>query len=367
MSDAVLVDIGLVVDLRLETDGPVVAIEPVREADLREPISEVWWRGYARHGDFATDECDMDVSILALEREGRCVGFQLRSRAPTGVISVTCSREALVPVAERGARTLVQLGQLESAGAYYYDLRVDDPASRAVNHDTPPSGRVVGRARDMRIELLPLDDLVAASREVGETAIDDRELFFTESALRDAERIARCGESSDPPIETGGVLLGVVAFCDVRRDAFVVVTDALEAADAEHDQFSLTFSSRTWQRIDGVVRARTTRPVDAALRVLGQVHGHPFTPTDHCFECPHQSSCSQHSAALSNEDRRWSRAVFCAQPWQVGQLFGADPRRGPTSTVYGLRGGRLEARGYRVVSDDDFSLTRETSTQANDR
>ena len=51
------------------------------------------------------------------------------------------------------------------------------------------------------------------------------------------------------------------------------------------EQFTRVFARSGYdfgQRIDNVVRARAAQPGQTALRVLGQMHGHPFQPTTGC-------------------------------------------------------------------------------------
>jgi hypothetical protein len=189
---------------------------------------------------------------------------------------------------------------------------------------------------------------------------DDHQLFYTDTALDRAERIARRGESQQPAVETGGVLLGLVAHCRQAKDACVVVVDALEAMDAEHGEFSLSFSGSTWQRLQTVVRARRGAPGHGGLRILGQTHGHPFSPGEACAACPSTPDCPKHTAYLSDHDRLWSRAVFASQPFQVGHMFGIDAKGHGTSQVYGPRGGRLEPRGYRVIRESDLQAIQDS-------
>ena len=103
-----------------------------------------------------------------------------------------------------------------------------------------------------------------------------------------------------------------------------------------------------------------------ALRIIGQTHGHPFSPGEPCPACPQTPDCPKHTAFLSEEDRRWSRAVFAGQPWQVGHQWGINARGEPVAQLYGLCGGRLERRGYRVIPEADLQRIRHTSTHGDD-
>jgi hypothetical protein len=360
---------GLAIHVRAESGGPVIATEAVRETDLRDAVSELWWQADARRHRLDRRPEDMVVTVDPVlgetaDPEGasaagppRCRGFVLTTTGADGHdVALTCPLATLYPVAQRAAAEPRRRGVVGATASVYYDLRPCDVAPV----DRPPAraGEVLGRSRNLEVEALSLAALRSQSRAVGEAAPGSHHLFFTDAALERAEYIARRGESLDPRVETGGVLVGLIGYCDAANDSFVVVIDALEARDAEHREFSLTFHSQTWQQLESIVRVRSGQPGDRALRLLGQVHGHPFDAGSPCAACHETPDCPKHTAYLSEDDRHWSRAVFCGQPWQVGQLFGVDAKGEPTSAVYGLSGGRLETRGYRVIAESDLQAIR---------
>jgi len=354
---------GLVIDLRAEQGGVVLVTEPVRVGDLGEAIDEVWWRGFVRRGAFDTDARDMDLRLAPVpSKKGpdKCQGFVLTTTGADGEkATLTCSLAALHPVAQRCATELHRRGLLKEADTFFYGLRsVLEPVARPIQRSTSSQGAVLSRSRDSSFEVLSLPALRKSSRAGVSAVAGDHHLFYAETALERAESISRQGEQQQPAVEAGGVLLGIVGWCPEARDAFVVVVDALEAQDADQEEFSLSFSGKTWSRLQTVLRARRSQPGQGALRILGQTHGHPFSPGEPCAACPETPDCPKHTAVLSEDDRRWSRAVFAGQPWQVGHLWGINARGEPTSTVYGLCGGRLEPRGYRVIADDDLRRIR---------
>ncbi len=365
MVSAVADETGLVLDLRTERGGSVLATEPVRSGDLQEVVAELWWRGYLRRGAFTVDARDIDVRLEALPQRG----FLLRTTGAEGrETSLTCSVAALHPVAQRGAAELVRRGVLREADTFYYELRAlfETPKKleRSERPETTatPRGTLLSRSRDTSFETLCLAALLESSRLVGAAPPGDHQLFYTETALQRAESISRRGEQTEPAVESGGILLGLLGWCPDAQDAFVWVVDALEAPDADQREFSLSFSSKTWSCLQAVVRARRAQPGEGALRIVGQTHGHPFSPGEPCAACPETPDCPKHTAFLSEDDHRWSRAVFAGQPWQVGHMWGINARGEPTTNVYGLCGGRLERRGYRLLAADDLSRIRQAST-----
>jgi hypothetical protein len=56
---------------------------------------------------------------------------------------------------------------------------------------------------------------------------------------------------------------------------------------------------------------------------------------------------------LSQDDRRWTRAVFARQPWQLCHIFGLAARGDRVHGLFGLHGGRLRERGFFVLPEFD--------------
>lgn len=365
---------GLAIQVRGDREGPVLATSPVQVADLSEAQHELWWRSCVRRGMPDVSERDLEFSLQAVPRTGGsaldgtlCRGFVLATRDGDGVeASLTCAMTALQPIAQRAAEDLQRRGLLGQDSTFYYELVLDGP-DRGVAPLTPPGGwagvtdrgggQVLSRSQSLHLTDLSLAALMQRSTAHGTAETGDHELFWTQGARERAERIARLGEVHEPAVETGGVLLGYLGYCSEARDAFVVVVDALEAKDAEQREFSLSFSGKTWQRLQTVVRARAADL--PGLCILGQMHGHPFSPGEPCAACPGTEDCPKQTAYLSEHDRRWTRAVFNAQPWQVSQMYGVDAKGTPTSNTFGLVGGRLERRGYRLIAEEDLEHVRQ--------
>jgi hypothetical protein len=145
----------------------------------------------------------------------------------------------------------------------------------------------------------------------------------------------------------------VLGSCPESGELYAVVTDALEAREAEEQPLSLQFSGQTWARLQAILRARRSRAGGAALRFLGQAHGHNFLPPGGppCAMCSTQKTCSRSSVFPSTDDRRWMQAVMSGQPWQLCHIFGLNARNEPVATLYGLSGNRLAGRGYHVIEE----------------
>jgi hypothetical protein len=230
-------------------------------------------------------------------------------------------------------------------------------AGGAAQDAREPVERLVaaGAAPPPAVQTRRLAPLLSASRRVDTDAPGghgDYPVFFTPAARERAERIARAGADRSPPVETGGLLIGPLCSCPESGELFAVVVDVLDARHAEATTYSLTYSGRTWSRIQALLRVRQLHPVTHGLRILGQVHGHSFLPAaglPPCAACAHAPTCRRTSAVLSEDDLAWCRAVFHAEPWQLSQLFGLNARGEPVEAFFGQRAGSLAARGYRLL------------------
>ncbi len=358
------------VELRLETGGDVVAAEPVRDVDLRDAVGELWWHGVLRRGrmQVALEEGAYRVSPL-LGNAPRCSGFLLETDGPDGSrVERRFDLRVLAAVADRAASRLVREGTLAGDQTYYYDLVATDAQPQPLNlaPQASPSGvRAAGEERThaprvLDIPLAPLLD--AASAVSGGRSPDDHVIVYTDTALEKAERFSRRGERETPPRESGCVLVGPLCRCPDTGDLFVVITDVLEATEAEEESFSLSFTGATWSRIQRVLSARRSRPATRADRIVGQAHGHNFVPggdAPPCEPCARQTVCGRDSASLSPDDRTWCRAVFAGQPWQISHIFGLNARGDATRAFYGQRSGELTLRGYHLVTETRFNQLRD--------
>lgn len=390
----------LTIEIRLDREGPVVAREAVTDADLVDARSEAWWRTCARRGhphdclesfaprleasfrDAGSEAVVPDLirvseqagaenaeSLLAdrqppaparrerPERPGRrCVGFMLRATAPDGVLVTShFDLASLETVARRAASKLRERGDLEAGDHCYYYLRAETASRRDAAKDVDAAVRIAEVSTPLRYDSVPVRPLLERATVRGHLPqADVHPVFYTRAALELAERCARRGARQHPPVETGGLLIGPLCSCPETGEMFVVVTDVIEAADAEGTKFTLTYSSSTWSRIQNVLEARRARPELRNHRILGQVHGHNFLPANGappCAACSELEVCGRTTAYLSLDDESWSRAVFAGEPWQLGHIFGFNAREEGVDALFGLHGGRLTPRNYRVLDD----------------
>jgi hypothetical protein len=354
---------GLEVLIRLESKGPVATRERVTDADLMEARAEAWWASHPLRGfpNVPLEETRIVLVPVSLREEdepgGSLAGFILEVVDPGETVTrLPFLRSTLDHVAVRAARRLVAEGRLERSETYYYELRAtsEEPPPLPVHQGVRSLGP--RRTRPIRYRSLSLPRLRERAEPV---AVDGEELtpfvFYTRAALARAERIARRGAAFDPPVETGGILIGSLCCCPETGRVFTVVSDVLEATDADATTYSLLYTGPTWARIRSVLRARAEDPdpVVGSSRAVGQVHGHSFHVSEKCQACDDRETCDRSSAFLSAEDLRWCRAVFSGQPWQVSQIFGLRPDGRPTSAFFGQKGGTLVRRGYHVVEEAD--------------
>lgn len=345
------------VELRLDRSGPRLLREAVTEADLLDPLSECWLECLLRRGfaDVALDALRPRVVPLFSESGATCVGYALEIRSPDGKPRRRdFTIHSLEAVAERGARRLVARGDMRDGDAYYFQVVPEQvpAASDAATADATPG--IAGEARTRQVDSIevPLASLLERARTVGPQDADAFRVLYTEHALARAETLARKGGDSEPPVETGGVLIGTLARCPETHDLFVVVVDVLEAADAEEQPFSLAYSGRTWGRIQTVMKAMRSQPATRTHRIVGQCHGHNFLPgggAPPCEACPHLSVCGRSSVFVSRDDATWARAVFHHQPWHLSHIFGLNARQEKIHGLFGLRDGRLLVRGFHVI------------------
>ena len=370
-------DVLLTVRLCRELHGDVIGVEGVSNRDLTDALAELWFEADLRRGFAGVGLGEVRAQVRPVYREhaeaGRhCAGFELETADPAGATTrLFFARECLEPVAVRGSRRLQKDGRLRSGDLYYYDLapgngaaRGDAPVDeRAVETNAffgPPGRRAPGHLR------VPLRHLLEHTEATSpHTADDPYPVFFTRAARERAERVSRKGADANPPVETGGLLIGPLCVCPDTGEMFAVIVDVLEAADSEATTHSLTYSSSTWARVQAIIRARQANPATRHHRILGQAHGHNFLPFDGaaaCEECPHREICTRSTAHLSEADRTWARAVFNGEPWCLSQVFGLDARSSPAEGFYGQRGGSLVQRSYHVTDDFDEAMLCEYDT-----
>jgi hypothetical protein len=315
--------------------------------------------GCLRQGDLsqALDEVPCRLVPIPAQDSTSCTGFAIELTRPGGEnFRQEFPVNSLQSVASRAAQRLVAAGALQPHGLYYFKLMAEPHSPGRTNEPirlTP--FEMETRSQAVAALKVPLAPLLARAEPVGDISSKDLPVIYTEQAFAQAERCSRLGSVSQPPVETGAVLVGTLCSCPQSGELFAVVCDALEARDAEQTPFSLFYSSQSWDRIQAVMRARQAQPATCTQRILGQAHGHNFLPSNQppCKSCPKQETCQRTSVFVSADDHNWSRAVFHQQPWQLCHIFGSSARSEPAHSLFGLRQGFLVERGFHVIPEFD--------------
>jgi hypothetical protein len=334
-------------------EGSEVAREPILASDFSDLLAELWRDHWLRAGHPDVPLRDLSSQLtttLVAGSSHRCQQLTCTATDPEGrTRSMELPSETFADVATRLSQRLLAAGTLQLEDVYYYEVILERTLHPPQGFDGPPM-TVTTRHTPLRYLSVPIKRLLARAKPVG--TIDERAfpVFFTADALSTARRLAHRGAAHRPAIETGGVLLGPLCSCPETGEFYAVVCAVLEAKDADGSAFSLSYTGKTWARIQAVLRALQSRPESRAQRLLGQVHGHNLMPANACHECPKVKQCKLTSVFVSSDDRHWSRAVFQRQPWHLCQIFGFNARGEYVHALFTQQGNRLRERGFYVLS-----------------
>lgn len=349
---------ALAVVVRSGTEGIALAREVVRPEDLTDHISEAWRDGCLRKGRPDIPAAGLQMRLKPQFRDARgplATGFTLEFSLPDGrTMAIDFTLASLSFVACRAARRLLAAGKLQPAEEYFYEAQYQPDATPAFPGRKAKEAiefDVTDRSPGLTWLEVPLRALL--QNATPQSALDEEafHVFFTAAALAQAEHCARQGATASSPVETGAVLVGALCSCPDTGDAFVVVTDAYEVTDAEQRVFSLTYTGRSWKRIQTILRARQVKC--PALRLLGQVHGHNFLPGGGktCQACPTRPVCDLTNLYASEDDQTWTRAIFSGAPYSLCGIFGLSARGDRVQALFTQRDARLRPRGYCVIPD----------------
>jgi hypothetical protein len=349
---------SLVVVLRLESHGAVLAREPVRPDDLSAHVAEAWREGCLRKGRPAVPLGAVEPWLRPLLNAGQktlCAGFAIEARLPgVEAASTVFTNRSLDAVAHRAVQRLLKMGRLKKGQPYLYEVHFQSGAQRALE-DNPGAEEVEFETTDLspslswlEAPLRPLLEQGKARNEIDEAAFH---VFFTAGAFARAEQFARKGCASPSPVETAAALVGMLCSCPDTGDFFVVVTDAYEIMAADQTVFSVTLSHESWRRILANVAARAARR--PAVRLLGQAHGHNYLPGggQTCEACPTRAVCDLTNVFASEDDETWTRAHFAGQPFALCAVFGLSARGDRLHAIFSQHNARLCRRGYFVIPD----------------
>ena len=349
--------VSLRVILRAESKGQLLTREPVTDSDLADARAEAWRECFLRKGrtdvSLASTAFQL-VPILRENSESICTGFALEHTLRDGpAVRHEFNNRCLADVATRASGRLVEFNVLKAGQPFVYEIETASPPHPTLqSHPDDSRFSITMHSSPLHTLNVPLRPMLQQSRT--ENVMDDAlfPVFFTEEALRSAERCSRKGSDANPPVETGAALAGVLCSSPCG-EFFTVVTDVLEAVDAEKTEFSLTFSSQSWNRIQTVTKARQS--VQPTFRILGQAHGHNFIPNNGktCEACPTRPTCDLTNLFVSADDRTWTRAVFSQQPWGLCLIYGLTARGDKLRGLWCQHDGRLRERGFFVLPKFD--------------
>lgn len=353
----------LEVCVRKEPNGAVLRSCPLAMAQLAEFAAEVWHQVFLRRGFADVPLHAVPIKMLPIHSKGTAgplAGFTIHTVNPAGrKFRVDFTKRAVEQTALQLAQELIATGYLQLGDNYYYELLLAKAGKRTV-HDGPQIGSRVSittEAAPLKYLSVDLAPLLRASKAIGPQTENLGQVFYTEGAFQRAERFSRQGGNQQPPIETGCMLVGTLCSCPQTGEFFPVVTDVLEAQDAQSKKLSLEFTGKTWNRMQAIMRAKQAQPASATLRFLGQAHGHPFLPLDGappCDVCLQKKECPRSSCFVSFDDSTWSRAVFPRQPWHLCHIFGLNARGDHVNKLFGQHNGNLNERGYRILPEFNF-------------
>ena len=347
---------SLTIVLRKGAGAPTLLEEPVTDADLAEARSEAWLNGFLRQGHPDLPLEAVTTRVAPLFTDDRCIGFALRAEgsvtpAADGTPSVyTFGVSCLASVAQRASARLVADGRLTENDTYIYELHARTgmtPPERTPQH---AGIKITTRTTPLRFATRQLEPLLAAARQVGEISDDVLPVVFTEAAHEKSRLFARRGAGHRPAVETGSILLGELCTCPDSGELLVTVDDAIEVVDAEQQEFSLIPSSRSWARVQAVLDRVTGTDTAGTRRLVGQSHGHNFgLEGEPCALCATAKQCGRTTVFVSAADRTFMRTVFAGQPFALCWIAGTNARGEEVSSLFTLRAGVLQARGYHVV------------------
>jgi len=365
--------------VRLTYDGPVLEREPVTRADLDPLLAEQWFHGCVRRGEPHRSLDSIDPTLEPLFEEGaapRARGFVFRTTNDDGsTYGRTFTMMGVSGAARRASARLIAAGRLKVGDTYSYGLEIEpagegpaEVAGAARAWDSGSGGGVEFRTVSKDPPLTWLETPLAPWLEgaaVSGGAPDARwcPVLYTREAREQAERYSRLGAQKTPAVESGAALVGALCRCPETGEMFTVVTKAVEVFDATATEFSLEYTADSWQRVTSIIDAMNREAPAPIWRLAGQSHGHPFLPADGappCEACANAEVCGRTSVFVSSEDERWTRAVFCRQPYALSHIFGVSARHmrpdpDEVEGLFGMSDGRLLRRGYHVIDEFDAS------------
>jgi hypothetical protein len=353
---------------RLGTEQPLCS-RPLGDRYWAEVLAETWLRQCLCRGriDIALEDLDFAlVPSLVPGRAPRCRAICMVVTLPGGeTIRIERTWTSFAELAIQLVGGLRQEGVLGLGEDFGYDVvAFPRPVEREGNGDGLMATRVIHAELELCRKWI-LDELLAHAASVGDLVADTVPVLITRQAHDRAARFAYRGAGAVPPVETGALLFGRVCSCAGGRNVFLLINHVVEFDQAVHEEFSLRFTSETWAWIRDVARSLQAAPGGAGIRLLGQAHGHPFSPAGGsavCADCHSRAVCSRHTAFASRADAEWTRGTFMpSQPWACCLIFGMNARSERVEELFSLRDGTLVPRGFHLIPEGLLAETRPRS------
>ena len=361
LQETPVVDFAL--SIRRDKHGPEMKRVPVPHAYMRDFQQELLLKYAMRRGMPGATLEDMTIQFTPVYADGEssgpfCHGLGVFVRNPRGDTFQNDYNVSLFSdVASQAVQQLIADGTLKLDDTYHYEMVVDKTASPS------PGPALAGMSFNSGPTQQPLPyltrslkPLMAQAQPVGEPSDEHFSVFYTAEAYERAERFARHGADGHPPRETGAALVGSACSCPESGEFFVVIADALEAIDAEEEKMSLSYTGKTWLRLQAILKSIQSQPETRTYRFLGQSHGHNFVPLDGappCDLCATAKVCSRTSVFVSIDDRTWTQAVFAGAPYALCHIFGLNARHDNVHGLFSLYENRLTQRGFYITPDFD--------------
>ena len=349
--------------IRREADGPELKRVPVPGAYIRDIEHELLLKYALRRGMPEATVQDMQIQLTPVHADGEnskpfCRSVRADVRNPRGEkFRLEYNVHLFSDVARSAVQQMVADGDLKVEDEYHYQLVVDHRKGDRLGPGLAGMSFGAGPKQEpLQYLTRSLTPLIADAQPVGELNGEHFPVFYTSAAYERAERFARRGGDAQPPRETGAALVGTACSCPESGELFLVITDALEASDAEEAKVSLSYTGKTWLRLQAILKSMQAQPDTRTYRFLGQAHGHNFIPLDGappCELCSTAKVCSRTSVFVSTDDRTWTQAVFAGAPYALCHIFGLNARHDKVHGLYSLHENRLTQRGFYIIPDFD--------------
>ncbi len=330
-------------------DGTNLGTVPVRR-DWEAALD--WTRFYfQRKGQLALEGGSEATVVPLWQRdcgEPYCRGYRLEiERRGLGPVAAEFSITSFREFASSVATCYVTTGKLK-VGEYYFYKVVAYPAKV----EMPKSGGIalVDASPAPPVQEGSLDALLKSAGVNGAIASEDMPVFVSRRVLREAEAQTLAEEGT----ETGGILLGTLIRDVATGELFAKINAQIPAEHTVGSEVKLTFTSKTWAEADRTLKLR-----GRSESFHGYWHSHPYRFWQGKDSGEKKSSLTEAAEAsqgvefFSVDDEAVMRAIF-PRAWCVG-IVATDTVSGVRHSMYGLRRGTMQARGFYVLDEEEDS------------